>query len=67
MSLKTEDDGTVWMYERLHTGYGTTYRVEQTLFDSNTPHQRLVVGKTAGARAHPGAWQRGKRANRWRW
>ncbi len=47
MSLKTEDDGTVWMYERLHTGYGTTYRVEQTLFDSNTPHQRLVVGKTA--------------------
>jgi spermidine synthase len=47
VSLKTEDDGTVWMHERLHTGYGTTYRVEQTLFDSNTPHQRLVVGNTA--------------------
>ncbi len=37
MSLKREDDGTVWMHEHLHTGFSTTYRLEETLFDSNTP------------------------------
>lgn len=46
MSLKFEDDGTVWMHESLHTGFSATYRLEETLFDSNTPHQRLVVGRT---------------------
>lgn len=46
MSLKREDDGSVWMHEHLHTGFSTTYRLEETLFDSNTPHQRLVVGRT---------------------
>jgi spermidine synthase len=47
VSLKNNDDGTVWMHESLHTGYATTYRIEEALFDSNTPHQRLVVGRTA--------------------
>lgn len=46
MSLKREGDGTTWMHEGLHTGFSTTYRLEETLFDSNTPHQRLVVGRT---------------------
>jgi spermidine synthase len=34
------------MHEHLHTGFSTTYRLEETLYDSNTPHQRLVVGRT---------------------
>ncbi len=46
MSLKHEDDGTKWMHEHLHTGFSTTYRLEETIYDSNTPHQRLVVGRT---------------------
>jgi spermidine synthase len=46
VSLDKRKDGSVWMHEKLHEGVESVYRIEETLFDSNTPHQRLVVGRT---------------------
>jgi len=39
-------DGGTWYVERLHEGLRTSYGVKEILFDSNTPHQRLIVADT---------------------
>ncbi len=47
-SLVRRPDGSVWYRETLHEkdGLATEYRVSQVLFDSATPHQRLIVVDT---------------------
>ncbi len=40
-------DGTLWYNERLHDGFYCAYQVNDVVFDSKTPHQRLVVADTA--------------------
>jgi spermidine synthase len=47
-SLIRRGDGSIWYRETLHEkdGLATEYRVSQVLFDSATPHQRLIVVDT---------------------
>lgn len=45
-SLVTDADGRQWYVETLHDGFRTSYEVTEVLFDSNTPHQRLIVADT---------------------
>src|SRR5262245_2946198 len=47
-SLTRRADGTLWYRETLHEeeGLATEYRISQVLFDSATPHQRLIVVDT---------------------
>ncbi|MGE0213016.1 MAG: polyamine aminopropyltransferase [Parvibaculaceae bacterium] len=46
-SLVRDDAGKQWYVETLHSGFRTSYLVKEVLFDSNTPHQRLIVADTA--------------------
>ncbi len=47
-SLTRRPDGSIWYRETLHEadGFATEYRVSEVLFDSATPHQRLIVVDT---------------------
>lgn len=45
-NLFTDAQGRKWYTETLHDGLRTSYEVEKVLFDSNTPHQRLIVVDT---------------------
>jgi spermidine synthase len=47
-SLIRRPDGSVWYRETLHEkdGFATEYRIADVLFDSATPHQRLIVVDT---------------------
>jgi spermidine synthase len=47
-SLIRRADGSIWYRESLHetAGLATEYRVSKVLFDSATPHQRLIVVDT---------------------
>jgi spermidine synthase len=47
-SLIRRPDGSLWYRETLHEkdGFATEYRVSAVLFDSATPHQRLIVVDT---------------------
>ena len=42
-NIVTHEDGSIWFRETLHKGLGTEYRIVKVLFDSDTPHQRLIV------------------------
>ena len=35
-----------WFTEDLHEGFRTSFRMDRVLFDTSTPHQRLVIGET---------------------
>ncbi len=47
-SLTRRPDGELWYRETLHEedGFATEYRVADVLYDSATPHQRLIVVDT---------------------
>lgn len=45
-NLSTDGEGRMWYTETLHEGLRTSYEVKEVLFDSNTPHQRLIVVDT---------------------
>ena len=47
-SLTRRPDGSLWYRETLHEedGFATEYRVAEVLYDSATPHQRLIVVDT---------------------
>jgi len=45
-SLVKDAEGRQWYVETLHDGFRTSYEVKSILFDSNTPHQRLIVADT---------------------
>ena len=45
-NLSTDADGRLWYTETLHEGFRTSYEVKEVVFDSNTPHQRLIVVDT---------------------
>jgi len=42
-----EADSGTWYSEDLHDGFRTSFRMERVLYDSATPHQRLVIGESA--------------------
>jgi len=44
--LTTDADGRLWYTETLHKGFGARYEVEKVVYDSRTPHQRLMVFDT---------------------
>ena len=45
-NLATDADGRLWYTETLHEGFRTSYEVTGVVFDSSTPHQRLIVVDT---------------------
>ena len=44
--LTTDADGRLWYTETLHEGFRARYEVTDVVYDSNTPHQRLMVFDT---------------------
>ena len=44
--LTTDQDGRQWYTEVLHEGFRAQYEVRKVVYDSDTPHQRLVVADT---------------------
>ncbi len=44
--LTTDADGRLWYTETLHKGYRACYEVTDVVYDSETPHQRLMVFDT---------------------
>jgi spermidine synthase len=46
-SLVRDEAGRQWYVETLHKGFRASYLLKEVLFDSNTPHQRLIVADTA--------------------
>jgi spermidine synthase len=42
-NLVREADGKLWYTETLHRGLRTSYELTDVLYDSHTPHQRLIV------------------------
>lgn len=45
-NLVREADGKLWYTETLHRGLCTSYELTNVLYDSRTPHQRLIVADT---------------------
>ncbi len=45
-NLVEDEADRQWYVETLHDGLKTSYQVAKILFDSNTPHQRLIVADT---------------------
>lgn len=45
-NLIRDADGNQWFTETLHRGFRTAYQLDKLIFDSNTPHQRLIVADT---------------------
>jgi len=44
--LTTDADGRLWYTETLHKGFRARYEVADVVYDSKTPHQRLMVFDT---------------------
>jgi spermidine synthase len=42
-----DSQGRHWFTETLHGNFRTSYELKQVLFDSETPHQRLIVADSA--------------------
>ena len=41
--VRRDGDGRQWFTETLHGNFRTSYEIDRVLFDSATPHQRLIV------------------------
>lgn len=41
--IRRDGDGRQWFTETLHDNFRTSYEIDRVLFDSATPHQRLIV------------------------